>query len=173
MALAAGVSHGLVNFHFQTKEKLLAETLLFMSEEYRSNWSSALDSAGPAPAAQLNALIHSDFNATICTPDRLAAWCAFWGEAQSRPLYLEECGANDREYIRINERICQAIVAEGGYRIDANRAARVLRVTIEGVWLDLMFSAEPYSKDEAMKTVFFCTAAFFPKHFDENGLITR
>ena len=31
----AGLSHGLVNFHFQSKEKLLAETLLFLAEEYR------------------------------------------------------------------------------------------------------------------------------------------
>ena len=69
--------------------------------------------------------------------------------------------------------MCEQIAAEGGYATDWKRAARVLRVTIEGVWLDMMFSTEVYSKEEAMKTVFFCASAMFPQHFDENGLIRR
>ena len=173
VAATAGVSHGLVNFHFHTKEKLLTETLLFMAQEYQSNWAAALVAAAPDPASQLNALIVADFNDRICTPDKLAAWCAFWGEAQSRPIYLEQCGANDRNYIVMKEEVCRRLVAEGGYSIDPARAARVLRVTIEGVWLDLMATAEPYSKDEALKTVFFCAAAFFPGHFSVDGLKLR
>jgi TetR/AcrR family transcriptional repressor of bet genes len=173
VAATAGVSHGLVNFHFHTKEKLLAETLLSMAEEYQSNWAVALAEAAPDPASQLNALITADFNDAICTPDKLAAWCAFWGEAQSRPIYLEQCGANDRDYNAMKEEVCRRLVAEGGYAIDAARAARVLRVTIEGVWLDLLAAVEPYSKDEAMKTVYFCAAAFFPDHFSVDGLKLR
>ena len=170
VAATAGVSHGLVNFHFHTKEMLLTETLLFMAAEYQSNWTAALAAAAPDPASQLEALILADFNDAICTPDRLAAWCAFWGEAQSRPIYLEQCGANDRDYIVMKEEVCRRLVAEGGYAIDPARAARVLRVTVEGVWLDLMSTLEPYSKQEALKTVFFCASAFFPKHFDIDGV---
>ena len=50
VAKAAGVSHGLVNFHFQTKESLLAETLSFMSEQHRAIWAAALErGAGLSP----------------------------------------------------------------------------------------------------------------------------
>jgi TetR/AcrR family transcriptional repressor of bet genes len=171
VAAAAGVSHGLVNFHFQSKERLLGETLLFMSEEYRANWMQALALAPQQPAAQLNALILADFNEAICTPDRLAAWCAYWGEAQSRPLYQEQCGANDEEYIRIKEEICARLIADGGYGWDPARAARVVRVTVEGVWLDFVSTTAPYSREEALKTVYLCTAALFPRHFDVNGPI--
>ena len=143
VARAAGVSHGLVNFHFETKEKLLTETLLFMAEEYQDNWEVALAEAGLDAAAQLNALILADFNDRICTPDKLVAWCAFWGEAQSRPMYQEQCGANDMNYIRMKEAICARIITEGNYGWDAARAARVLRVTIEGVWLDMISTASP------------------------------
>ena len=55
VAKQAGLSHGLVNFHFETKEKLLAETLMFLAEEYRLNWTAALERAGDRPAAQLDA----------------------------------------------------------------------------------------------------------------------
>jgi TetR/AcrR family transcriptional repressor of bet genes len=171
VAVTAGVSHGLVNFHFETKERLLSETLLFLAEEYRQNWTAALAAAPPAPAAQLNALILADFNAQICTSSKLAAWCSFWGEAQSRPVYQEKCGANDAAYIRNLEEICARVIAEGGYPHPPARVARVLRVISEGVWLDMITGATTYAKEEALRTVFACAAAFFPRHFSEAGLI--
>jgi AcrR family transcriptional regulator len=98
VAREAGLSHGLVNFHFQTKENLLLETLLYLSEEYRLNWTAALDTSGPSAPQQINALLTADFNPRICAPDRLSAWCAFWGEAQSRPIYQDRVGADDEAY---------------------------------------------------------------------------
>jgi TetR/AcrR family transcriptional repressor of bet genes len=173
VANAAGLSHGLVNFHFQSKDRLLAETLQYLSEEYRGNWTRALAAAGPAPAERLDALIRADYVPAISTPARLKAWCAFWGEAQSRPVYQETCGANDRAYVRTLEGVCAALGAEAGLRHDAARVARILRVTIEGTWLDRITMAEPYSREEALATAYTCTAAFFPGHFDAGGLIGR
>ena len=170
VANLAGLSHGLVNFHFHTKEKLLAETLLFLAEEYRLNWTTALGEAGPSHAARLDAMLRADFNPSICTAARLSAWCSFWGEAQCRPMYQENCASKDDAYIRELESICGALAAEGGYAGTPARTARVLRVTVEGVWLDLMTMTAPYARDEALKTVFACATAFFPHHFNENGL---
>src|SRR6218665_2740539 len=95
VAGTAGLSHGLIIFHFQTKEKLLTETLQFMAREYRDNWVEALAAAPKTAASQMDALIRSDFTETICAPDRLAAWSALWAEAQSRPIYQENCGEFD------------------------------------------------------------------------------
>lgn len=171
VAKAAGVSHGLVNFHFQTKDRLMAETLSFMSSQHREMWSSAVDAAGPDPAARLNALILSEFSEAHLSPDRLSAWCAFWGESQNRPSYLEECGENDRAYIAAFENCCRDLIEHGGYTLDAHHAGRVLRLTIEGVWLELMFSALPYPLEDARQTAFFCASTFFPRHFNAEGLI--
>lgn len=171
VAKIAGLSHGLVNFHFETKEKLLSETLLYLAEEYRLNWTTALEAARPDPASQLDAMLRADFNPAICTPTKLSAWCSFWGEAQSRPMYQERCGSNDEAYIKRLEAICAALIAEGGYSGIPVRTARALRVTVEGVWLDLMTMTEPYARDEALATVFACASAFFPAHFDETGRI--
>jgi AcrR family transcriptional regulator len=170
VARAAGLSHGLVNFHFESKEKLLSETLLFLAEEYRLNWTEALEAAGKDPASQLDALLRADFNPAICTPPRLAAWCSFWGEAQARPFYQEKCGSNDDRYIEVLEGICARLIAADGAALDPRRVARVLRVTIEGVWLDLMTMNAPYDRDEGQGTVHTCAAAFFPRHFTGAGL---
>jgi TetR/AcrR family transcriptional repressor of bet genes len=171
VARTAGLSHGLVNFHFETKEKLLSETLAYLAEEYRLNWLSYLEAAGAYPASQLAALLAADFNPAICTPARLSAWCSFWGEAQSRPLYQAQCGSNDDAYNRRLEDICARLLAEGGYPGNPERVARVLRVTTEGVWLDMMTMSSPYTVSEAQATVHTCAAAFFPRHFSADGLI--
>lgn len=171
VANQAGLSHGLVNFHFQTKEKLLSETLLWLAEEYRVNWTEALANAGPGPARRLDAVLRADFNPSVCTDAKLSAWCAFWGEAQCRPLYQEQCGSNDEAYLHVLETLCVELKAEGGYQYDPVRAARVIRVTTEGVWLDLMTMNTPYSRHEALSTVHSCAAAFFPQHFSDHGLL--
>lgn len=173
VARAAGLSHGLVLFHFETKEKLLAETLNYLAEEYRRNWQEALAEAGEDPAEQLDALIEADFNPAICTPSRLAAWCSFWGEAQSRPFYQEACGEKDDAYNLQLESICQRLSDAGRYNRNARHIARVIRVTIEGTWLDLMTMVAPYSREEALTTVRTCVALCFPDHFTSTGLIRQ
>lgn len=165
VARTAGLSHGLVLFHFDSKEGLLAETLSALAQEYRENWLQALAGAGPSARQQLLALIEADFSPAVCTPDRQAAWCAFWGEAQSRPMYQEACGEKDEDYNRALETICARLVAEGGYPGDPVRLAQILRVTIEGTWLDLMTLANPYDVAEAHATALTCAAQLFPKHF--------
>lgn len=170
VARTAGLSHGLVLFHFETKEKLLAETLSYLAEEYRQNWTGALARAGASPAEQLNAMVEADFTPAICTPSRLAAWCSFWGEAQSRPLYQEACGEKDDAYNLTLEGICARLSNEGGYAIDPVRAARIIRVTTEGTWLDMMTMVTPYPPSEAMATVRTAAALCFPNHFTPDGL---
>lgn len=171
VAKRAGLSHGLVNFHFESKELLLSETLGYLSDEYRDNWMCALGAAGPAPAQQLDALFRADFSPQLFTPARLAAWVAFWGEAQSRPLYREKCGAKDDDYADRKQTICAALLAEGGYGGDAGRISRALRLVAEGVWMDLVIMETPYAREEGLATVRCAAAAFFPRHFNGMGCI--
>ena len=96
---------------------------------------------------------------------------AFWGEAQSRLIYQEKCATNDQACNRELEEVCARLIAEGGYTHNAARVARVLRVTFESLWLDIMSMFTPYSRDEAIRTVYVCAAALFPQHFGEAGLI--
>lgn len=169
VARRAGLSHGLVLFHFTSKEQLLTETLDYLSEEYRNNWQAALAAAGAMPEQRLAALIAADFQPEVCRPGRLAAWCAFWGESQSRPLYQARCGANDARYNETLEGICAAMNQSHGYAGNPVRAARLIRIAIEGTWLELMTMAEPYGQQEALMTVWTCAAGLYPRHFTEQG----
>nr|WP_316651158.1 TetR family transcriptional regulator C-terminal domain-containing protein [uncultured Gellertiella sp.] len=173
VATTAGLSHGLINFHFNTKDQLLTDTLLFLAQEYRENWVKSVEEAPDDTAEKLAAMVRADFNEVVCTPDRLAAWCAFWGEAQGRPVYQEMCGSNDIEYAETLERFCTGLAEDGGYAVNARDAARVIRILLEGIWLDLITMTNPYSNEDAMRTAFTAVAALFPKHFTASGPIAR
>ena len=171
VAATAGLSHGLIIFHFQTKEKLLTETLQFMAREYRDNWVEALAVAPQTPAAQLDALIRADFADQICAPERLAAWSALWAEAQSRPIYQENCAEFDLEYLHVIERLCADLTKEGAYPSIPEHTARAIRVTLNGLWFDLMTMTGPYSRQDSLGTMFNMLMAFYPRHFDHQGAL--
>ena len=171
VAATAGLSHGLIIFHFETKEKLLAETLQFMSREYRDNWVRALALAPQTPAGQMDALIRADFTEAICAPERLAAWSALWAEAQSRPIYQEHCSEFDLEFLQVIERLCIALTREGRYSSKPEHTARAIRVTLNGLWFDLMTMSGPYSRVESLETMFNMLTAFFPGHFGHQGAL--
>jgi TetR/AcrR family transcriptional repressor of bet genes len=171
VAASAGLSHGLIIFHFQNKESLLTETLLFLAREYRDNWMQAVVAAPNHPAAQLDALIRADFVEAICNPGRLGAWSALWGERQSRRMYQAHGAAFDLEYGETIEKLCSGIIAEGDYPYEADAVGRVVRVTLEGLWFDLMTTTQPYPIEEAIRSMFQLAMAFFPRHFGKQGVL--
>jgi TetR/AcrR family transcriptional repressor of bet genes len=171
VAATAGLSHGLIIFHFETKEKLLTETLQFMAREYRDNWERALAEAPKTPASQLDALIRADFTEAICAPDRLAAWSALWAEAQSRPIYQANCAEHDLEFLNVIERLCAELTTEGNYPLLPVHTARAIRVTLNGLWFDLMTMTNTLSRQESLQTMFNMLMAFFPEHFDHGGAL--
>ncbi|NBZ87933.1 TetR family transcriptional regulator [Stagnihabitans tardus] len=169
VARTAGLSHGLVNFHFSSKEKLLEATLTQLAEEYRANWLRHVEEAGEDPAAQLAAMVAADFDPVINSPLRIAAWCAFLGEAQVRPLYQAQCQANDEAYVDRMEVIVRQLLNRNGMTGHACRIARAIRLVSLGSWVDVVTLTAPYTMAEARETAFTAARAFFP---DEPALQT-
>ena len=165
VAKGAGLSRGIVNFYFESKEKLLVATLQHMAEEYAAHWRSALAKASSDPAEQLLALVRADFDPAICNRRKLAAWCAFWGEARSRPTYQAHCGSRDEAYQQLLERMCRDLADSGNYSIDPHSVAVALDALLEGLWLRLMMGSAKLSRDAAREAAISFLAASFPRHF--------
>ena len=161
----ASVSRGLVNFHFASKDQLLVETLRFLTVEYLQFWQKALTKTGLDAAGRLVALIEADFHPQVCNRKKIAVWYAFWGEARSRPTYMEVCAAADREYIAAVNGLCREIAEQGGYRISSVAVSRGLRAMIDGLWLELLLSPQNFDRTAAKRTCLLHLALAFPKHF--------
>ncbi|KAG1700501.1 HTH-type transcriptional regulator BetI [Nymphon striatum] len=93
----AKLSHGVVNFHFESKETLYVETLGYIVNEHYELWHGSMDKAGPDPADQLTAVVEADFDKKVCSPKKMAVWFAFWGQAKYRPKYLKIHNKHDED----------------------------------------------------------------------------
>ncbi|WP_110031112.1 TetR family transcriptional regulator C-terminal domain-containing protein [Hoeflea marina] len=168
IADGAEMSRGIVNFHFESKEKLLVATLQFMTEEYAGHWEATLEKAGVRPSDQLQALVAADFDRKICTRRKLAAWCAFWGEAKSRPTYKALCGAQDRTYQVTMQSIVEILKQEGGYSYDSAALTLAMCAMLEGLWFRLMMD-DGLTREAAHQSAGSFLASVFPKHFAETA----
>lgn len=169
VADGAGLSRGIVNFHFESKEKLLVATLQHMYDEYSAHWRNALQKAGDDPARRLQALVAADFDRSICNKRKLAAWCAFWGEAKSRPTYQMLSGARDEAYQQTIVELCTQLKQDAGYDYDAEATALGLSAMLEGLWLRLMINAESVTRETAHQAAVDYLASVFPKHFSREA----
>jgi TetR/AcrR family transcriptional repressor of bet genes len=165
VADGAGLSRGIVNFHFESKEKLLVATLQHMYDEYAAHWRTALTKAGDDPARRLRALVAADFDRAICNKRKLAAWCAFWGEAKSRPTYQALSGARDKAYQGTIVELCAELRKQGGYGYDVDATALALSALLEGLWLRLMMGADGVTRESALEAANDFLASAFPDHY--------
>jgi TetR/AcrR family transcriptional repressor of bet genes len=161
----AGLSLGIVNLHFQSKDKLFVETLRFLSEEYEISCQAAMAHAGPSAADRLRALVDLDFSPRVADRRKIAVWFAFWGEAKSRPTYMQLCAEKDRRYEETVARLCQEIIDAGGYEhVRALDIANGLSAMVNGLWLDLLMTPEDMDRDKAKSICLGYLAQTFPSH---------
>jgi len=168
----AGLSQGIINLHFQSKDRLLVETLRYIADEYRQSWKKALDGAGGSAVEQLAALVMVDFRLPVCDRNKLAVWFAFWGESKSRPTYRQICAERDRAYRKEMVQVCQALIEGGGYRrLDADTVAAGLSAMTSGLWLDMLTNPRSMSRADARQICMQFLATAFDQHFTAAGPI--
>ena len=166
VAREAGLSQGIINLHFRSKERLLTETLRYLSDEYRNACREAAAAAESSPAAGLAAMIDIDFRRDLCTRDKLAVWFAFWGERKFRPTYRRLCAARDKYYDDMARDMCARLCEQGDYpELEPALVADGLSALTDGLWLDLLVRSDTMSKALARRIALAYLANAFPKHF--------
>ncbi|MCB2130434.1 MAG: TetR family transcriptional regulator C-terminal domain-containing protein [Rhodobacteraceae bacterium] len=149
IARNAGVSQGVVVFHFKTKDALLAETLHRLSGEYHAIWQQAL--CAPDPLDRVTGLVRADFSPEICTPKKLALWFAFWGEAGAEPLYNAICARSEQIRYEAMAGACADLVARHGGPNPALLAETIDAMT-DGLWLQMHIYGTRVRRAAALET---------------------
>ena len=166
----AGLSQGIINLHFQSKDRLLVETLRFIADEYRIAWEKAVEGAGLSPAEQLAALVAVDFKQPVCDRNKLAVWFAFWGESKSRPTYRKICALRDMAYRNEMVQLCEQLIEEGRYEgLNADSVAAGLSAMTSGLWLDLLTSPRSMTREQARQICMSYLATAFTRHFSTSS----
>jgi TetR/AcrR family transcriptional repressor of bet genes len=150
----AGLSLGIANLHFESKEKLLLATLRHVTDEYNNGQSGILaDSDFPSITAKVDALLDFDFSDLIMDKTKLAVWFAFLGEAKSRPTYQKICASSDNQAQALLTRLFQDAIDDGGYNnVDANVLAGGYISLVDGLWLNALLAPRRMSRKKARLT---------------------
>ena len=159
----ARLSLGIVNLHFQSKDKLLVETLRYIADEYKQGWDAIVNDETLAPAEKIRALVDFDFSPEIANPAKLSVWFAFWGESRSRPKYMKVCGANDKAFSEQILAQCQALEAQTMARLGADTAALSIEGMIDGLWQNFLIGPPGFKRGQAIQAVYELVDALYPE----------
>ncbi|MFN0218577.1 MAG: TetR family transcriptional regulator C-terminal domain-containing protein [Hyphomicrobium sp.] len=165
IAKQAGLSHGLVNFHFDSKEALFAETLRQLAEEYRQVWREVLAKAGSNPFDRLKALVDANLDPRVCNPRSISVWYAFWGEAATRPAYHKICSGRDAEYREALLAACRAATESGKYKQKPGAVAEMLDIMTDGLWLTVQLDPGPKRMSKLQTATATLLETLYPRHF--------
>jgi len=166
VASLAGLSPGIVNFHFRSKEQLLAATLEYLVEEYEAFWTQSLATAGDSAVAKLEAMIEADFHPDINSLEKVTVWYAFWAEAQANPGYRERISRQEARYFEDIRALFQRLIEEGGYRgISADAVSYGITAMMDGFWFDQMIDPASFDREDAKRICRTFLSGLFPRHF--------
>ena len=166
VAQEAGLSVGIVNFYFKSKDALLIATFKHLVEDYEQHMQAVLAKAGKSAAAQLDAMIEADFARTHANRKQVTVWYAFWGETRWRPEFLKLCADLSTSFQKATTETFQALIDEGGYQgLDAGLIARGFNAMIDGLWLDMLLNPKQTDRDTAKASVRAFLAGLFPREF--------
>jgi len=162
----ANLSMGLVSFHFNGKENLLEETLVYLAEEHRTGWIEGLESAELEPGAKLAAIVDAHFDPSVCNETRIAVWFAFFGDARYREIYREKITKFDDERSRAVTKICREIISARGLGgLDPAAISSSIESFADGLWLSIMLYPNFMTRDGAKRRIHEYLAAIFPDDF--------
>ncbi len=123
----AEMSRGIVNFYFESKEKMMQETLRFLNEEY----GQTLAQSGNTPEA----LVRGHFSPKLCNARRLGVWAAFVAHAATHAPYRKLLAT-------ARQQMLEAFAKAGRTEQAADIAA-----LIEGLWLEFLLAPEGQKRE--------------------------
>jgi len=161
----AGLSQGIVNFHFKSKELLLIETLKFISNEYLHAFQINISKVGNDPRKKIIGIIENDFSKKICTREKIAVWFTFFSEIKFKPAYHQICKERDLYYQSVTENIFADLIKKEKIKLSQKNISRAFQALIMGLWLDQLEDPDTFNRIQSKKICFEFIKSNFPKQF--------
>lgn len=169
----AGLSRGMILFHFGSKDNLIIEAATHASERYNAFFETCLKCAGPSPQEQVEAIVNNDLSENVLNATSVSVWYELRGA-----IYFQKELAS---YSDIRDERLQSVLfrlfCELSKSYDLNDATKenaeditfAFLALMEGMWTDYLLHQTNFKRANAKRSVFRFLRTLFPNHFDLTG----
>lgn len=148
----AGVSVGLINHHYTSKDDLVAETYRQVTHAIMQRLHTAIDMAGQNPRRQLTAFFVASFADDMIDPTLLEAWIAFWSAVRSSSAMKEAHDTSYSGYRSVLSKCLNGLASELGWvDFDAHLAAISLSALLDGLWLESSLNPKTFTAAQGIQ----------------------
>ncbi len=153
VAKAAGVSVGLMNFHFESKDKLFKETFKYLADDYHQLWLTRIAGCSADPWDRLRTMIGAYFDPEVFTSEKLAVWFSFWSDAALRDNFRNAAARVEHRYIRdLEGEIYRLVMHRPEAKKTAMRITGALSAMIDGYWLQALLAPRTFKSKDAVRS---------------------
>ena len=165
VAQRTGLSRGICNFHFHTKDQLMLEAFRMLYKEHEQAWQQVIADTRLSPALRLIKLVETLLSQPIADHEKVAVWLAFWGEPPHRQTYLDLCSTSDRHYEDAIEDLLRQL-SKGQEVINGMSLGAIsvaLTAMIDGMTLQYLIAPDMLSSEDASRACLAYLSSFFPE----------
>ncbi len=162
IAKSLGLSQGVINFHFATKEALMLEVLHQVYNQYLDTWNDA-NSDDPDPAKRMSNIIRALLDPRITNAEDSAVWAGFWSQKATRATYVEVFHEKDKQLnATLHDIISQ--LDSSMPKAKQQMIASNLLAMVAGHELDLLLTPDSYVHENAVNGCLDYVRYYFPSH---------
>lgn len=148
----AGVSVGLFNHHYASKDELVAEAYLAITHGLTGQLRAAIDSAAQDARSRLTAFFISSFSEELMNPRLLDAWLAFRIAVKSADTISRVHDQSYADYRATISQILMQLARENRWRrFDSDLAAIALGALLGGLWLEYGLDPNTFSAQQGVQ----------------------
>lgn len=148
----AGISISLINYHYASKEDLVAQAYETLSSVLLNSLKVAVAQARGGPRDQLSALITAIFAEPTLDPGTLKCWLVFWGMIDNSRALRDVHDRNYSEYRRFVESILGRLADEQRMALLDIRLATIgLLAIVDGLWIEWCVNPDSFTVQEATR----------------------
>lgn len=144
----AGMSHGIVNYYFKSKDQLLSAVI---RHAFGLIMRQAIDlmRQEKTPRGRISAIIAGNFSKELFNRETAGAWISFYAEAATRPDFEK---LQDTFYRRLRSNLLFDLKKLTSAE-NAERIALGISVWIDGLWLRCAMKRSGIDREAAMQAI--------------------
>lgn len=148
----AGVSVGLVNHHYPSKEALIADVYEQVSSDLLNTLAEAANAATDDARARLSAFFEASFSPVFLDSGLLRGWLSFWSMTHKSRLVADVHDRTYGAYLKTLEGLLAGLAREArAPRLDARLGAIGLSGMLDGLWLEWCLNPRTFTPDEGVR----------------------